>query len=184
METCGKGHDLALNRFTIKGGRFGCRQCRQDAANARWGNDLGDVSLESRFWTKVDRRGPDECWPWTGACIPKGYGSLGPVEVDGHMQSQVGAHRVSFFLEHGFWPKITRHTCDNPPCVNPRHLLDGNTRSNARDMVDRGRSPAAQRTHCPQGHEYTAENTWISKQGWRRCRHCSRDNARKRAATN
>ena|GEM_PF-1982912 len=30
------------------------------------------------------------------------------------------------------------------------------------------------KTHCPKGHEYTASNTSISKQGWRRCKTCRR----------
>ena len=30
------------------------------------------------------------------------------------------------------------------------------------------------KTHCPQGHEYNSENTYISRQGFRRCRRCRR----------
>jgi hypothetical protein len=134
--------------------------------------------IATRFWPKVDVRRDDECWPWTAARIPKGYGSLGGVQINGKQHTQVGAHRVSYFLAHGRWPRLVRHTCDNPPCVNPAHLLDGDERSNARDMVERGRSPARQRTHCPQGHEYTAENTYRDKLGHRHCRECARINAR------
>jgi hypothetical protein len=36
-----------------------------------------------------------------------------------------------------------------------------------------------ERTHCVRGHEFTPENTCISKQGWRRCRHCARDKMRR-----
>jgi hypothetical protein len=35
-------------------------------------------------------------------------------------------------------------------------------------------------SHCPQGHEFTPENTWRSKQGWRQCRACNRERARAR----
>jgi len=31
-------------------------------------------TTEQRFWSKVDKRGPDECWPWTAASIPGGWG--------------------------------------------------------------------------------------------------------------
>jgi hypothetical protein len=31
-----------------------------------------------------------------------------------------------------------------------------------------------ERTHCCRGHEYTAENTYITPQGWRNCRACHR----------
>lgn len=34
--------------------------------------------------------------------------------------------------------------------------------------------PMAERTHCPKGHEYTAENTYVSKKGHRQCRACKR----------
>lgn len=183
MRKCRKGHDLDTNGFPIRGSSAtGCRACRQDAANARWESRWTSDSqysdpLAARFWPKVDKRGDDECWPWLGAKIPSGYGSLGSVEVNGKRVTQTGAHRVAFFLAHGFWSRITRHTCDNPPCVNPAHLLDGDTRSNARDMVERGRAPASQRTHCPQGHEYNDENTWRTERGHRRCRACARENA-------
>lgn len=39
------------------------------------------------------------------------------------------------------------------------------------------------RTHCPQGHEYTPENTYVYKRGnsfMRHCRQCSFDRAAKR----
>ena len=38
------------------------------------------------------------------------------------------------------------------------------------------------KTHCPQGHEYTAENTLLSKEGWRRCRVCFYTKERRRLA--
>ena len=180
MDTCGNGHDLATFRFTINGtARWGCRECRRLAAEARW---TQPSDLPSRFWSKVDRRGPDECWPWKGALIPNGYGSLGTVEVDGRVRTQVGAHRVSFFIANGYWPRMVRHTCDNPPCVNPAHLLSGDAKSNAQDMLDRGRCDAQQRTHCPQGHPYSDENTLVTRHGHRQCRECGRQNARVQAA--
>jgi len=33
-------------------------------------------------------------------------------------------------------------------------------------------------THCPQGHEYTPENTAKNPRGWRYCKQCNRDRAR------
>jgi len=89
-------------------------------------------TMEERFWEKVDKRGPEECWPWTAASQPEGYGNF----WDG--ESHVGAHRVSFKLEHGDPDgEVVRHTCDNPSCVNPRHLLTGDHQDNARDREER-----------------------------------------------
>lgn len=49
----------------------------------------------------------------------------------------VYAHLASFFVTRGFWPEVCRHACDNPPCVNPNHLLDGTHQDNMRDIAVR-----------------------------------------------
>lgn len=82
------------------------------------------------FWSRVDVRGPDECWPWMNAKTPNGYGT---VYFGGRM---VGAHRVSWELTHGPIPDglFVLHHCDNPPCCNPAHLFTGTHTDNVRDM--------------------------------------------------
>jgi hypothetical protein len=92
-------------------------------------------SLAEQAWEKVDVRGPDECWPWTGARFVQGYGKL--VRTGRTLR----ASRVIFELAKGPIPKGLNvlHTCDNPPCCNPAHLYAGTKRDNARDRADRGR---------------------------------------------
>lgn len=139
-------------------------------------------TLRERFEDKVDRSaGTDGCHLWTGAKVPNGYGSIGTVVIDGRKRTQVGAHRVAFYLASGYWPNVARHTCDVKLCCNPRHLLDGTVRDNALDWAERGETSPRRRTHCPQGHEYDAANTRTNRLGHRQCRACNRANAQRQA---
>lgn len=88
------------------------------------------------FWARVDKRGPDECWPWKGKRFSEhGYGE---VWFEGASRR---AHRVAFRLTHGYYPPYTRHSCDNYPCCNPAHLLEGTHAENMADKVERDRQP-------------------------------------------
>lgn len=49
-------------------------------------------------------------------------------------------HRIAFYESRGYWPEVCRHTCDNPACVNPEHLLDGTNYENVLDRVARKRN--------------------------------------------
>ena len=90
-----------------------------------------------RFWAKVDRRGLDECWPWTGGATKAGYGRF---KVGDKLECP---HRIAYTLEYGQIPEgkslVIMHTCDNPACCNPRHLRLGTYRENSIDMVRKGR---------------------------------------------
>ncbi|UJE15705.1 HNH endonuclease [Gordonia phage Ligma] len=78
---------------------------------------------------------PSGCLVWTGATARKGYGV-----IRWRADRMTTATRVSWELEHGRPPapdELIRHTCDNPPCVNPAHLLVGDHADNSNDMHDR-----------------------------------------------
>ncbi len=96
-------------------------------------------TIEQRFWEKVDRRGDDECWEWTGATggpHSDGYGMFYPSH-----SAKVLAHRQAYTLTSGDIPSnmVVCHTCDNELCCNPHHLFVGTQQDNMLDMRRKGR---------------------------------------------
>lgn len=95
------------------------------------------------FWERVDRSGgPEACWPFIGARTPPGYGVVSWRTPEGKKNQY--AHRISFLLTHGFLPApplLIRHSCDNPSCCQPNHLLPGSKGDNIADAYSRGRRP-------------------------------------------
>lgn len=106
------------------------------------------------------------CWQWEGFVDRHGYGRS---SINCKHQ---GAHRVSYQLFVGPIPhnKHVLHKCDNPGCVNPKHLYVGTHKDNMRDTSIRNRR---HKTHCPKNHEYSKENTRIYQGRWH-CRSCDR----------
>jgi hypothetical protein len=101
-------------------------------------------TLADRFWSKVDKRGPDECWLWTAVVNEHGYGVMRP-EGQRHGPT-VKAHRVSLMLaDADIEGRYVLHSCDNRRCVNPAHLSAGDHRENVADMVGRQRQARGSR---------------------------------------
>lgn len=94
-------------------------------------------SLADRFWRHVDKRGEDECWTWLAYAGANGYGRIWDV---GSKRNKL-AHRVAFELANGYIEDdlVVMHSCDNPSCVNPKHLHLGTYKLNTFDMIRKGR---------------------------------------------
>lgn len=89
---------------------------------------------EASFWSLVDRRGEDDCWPWKGSKTKLKYGQFC---LNGKVRY---THRLALLFSgvdiEGF---VIRHSCDNPPCCNPKHLTAGTQLENIQDISDRKR---------------------------------------------
>jgi hypothetical protein len=130
-----------------------------------------------RFWSKVDVRGPDECWPWKGAPDRHGYGRI---RIGGRSGRTVLAHRVSYVLKNGE-PEpelVLDHDCRNRPCCNPDHTVPRTNQENT--VLGVGPSAAAARqTHCAKGHELIGNNLFVrTDNGGRGCRRCHVERSR------
>lgn len=94
------------------------------------------LTPEQRLLTKA-RPAENGCLVWFGDTDSNGYGRLR------HAGRKVyGAHKLMFELRNGPIPAglVVRHTCDNPPCINPDHLILGTQKQNVADKYERGRS--------------------------------------------
>ena len=136
-------------------------------------------SLMERFLSWVLPEPNSGCWLWNGSGRGPYYGKFA-IKKNSFM-----AHRVSYELFKGKIPDGLEidHVCRNRICVNPDHLEPVTRKENhARSIAAGAHSSLVgkNKTHCPHGHEYTRENTYIDQSGWRECRACNRDRARNR----
>jgi hypothetical protein len=119
-----------------------------------------------------------ECWVWKGSHTNRGYGVVNWTRLG---LIQVVAHRVVYEALVGSIPEglELRHSCDNPSCVNPSHLLPGTHAENMKDMADRNRSPYLNGTHCQRGHDLSLPNA-IMPGRKTSCHECHKDKSRER----
>lgn len=116
-----------------------------------------------RFWEKVERREPHECWPWTGEIDGLGYGRFRGAAGGGDRI----AHRTGYRLAVGPIPDGMEidHTCRVRHCVNPAHLEPVTHAENQLRAMER-------RDRCKRGHVRTGRRP----NGKRFCVECNREN--------
>jgi hypothetical protein len=134
---------------------------------------MADWTPIVRFMKKVDKDGPGGCWLWKAAIHPQQR--YGYFHCDGQMRK---AHRWIYEYMVAVIPAGLHidHLCRVRHCVNPAHLEPVTPKENIRrgigGQVARARNLA--KTHCPYGHPYDAENTYVEKRGNRQCKECVR----------
>jgi hypothetical protein len=124
-------------------------------AGSRWKNNSPLERLEQRV--SFD---DDGCWRWTGHVQTRGYGQM---QVNHRM---IVVHKLAWTLFRDEVPEgmDVHHRCEEKRCVNPDHL----------ELVEHTKHKAAhhRKTHCKRGHAFTAENSYVSGTGAKRCRTC------------
>lgn len=137
METCSvENCPRILNRHSAKGmcgkhyKRFRKYGDPTRLITAPRGSDTED-RLQFTGWQVTDKG----CWEWLGRRDPDGYGTI---TMD---RRPYRAHRAAYEVWVNLIPQghVVRHACDNPPCINPSHLLTGLPRDNSQDAVERER---------------------------------------------
>ncbi len=123
------------------GSEFKCRKPKRRFCSHKCSNRSRDYSYRKKdpvteFWNRVIKgSSEDDCWDWSGARFDNGYAraSCGP---------EMYAHRLSYITNVGPIPEGLQvlHSCDNPPCTNPRHLFIGTPQDNTDDMWSKGRA--------------------------------------------
>ena len=106
-----------------------------------------EINIQKRiaeFWNRVEIKSSDECWNFQG-CLCNGYGKF----IFRSIKEEY-AHRIAWIITNGPIPDemFVCHHCDNPTCVNPKHLWLGTAKDNIIDRDIKGRG------NCRRGEDH------------------------------
>ena len=122
------------------------------------------MNIQEKFLQKVELVPFIDCWVWIGALHSqaKMYGNF-------RIGKPQKAHRASWLLFNGDIPNSFHvlHKCDNPWCVNPKHLFLGTNADNIKDKVKKGRSSRLSGENHPM---YGKKHTDLAKKSMSKAR--------------
>lgn len=104
------------------------------------GNLLVNLNFYWRNQGPADAHG---CIPWTGGHHRQGYGMMSAFRLTDERRIMTVVHRITAMLTHN--RSLTSrdyviHTCSNPNCVTPAHIIIGDSFEKARVMYANGRA--------------------------------------------
>lgn len=123
--------------------------------------NLDDINIYKIF-SKILINKENSCWEYTGAIGGDGYGRFSIYPNGGRKYLLV--HRIMFklFKEDLVSNKVIDHICMNRKCCNPDHLRQVTLKENAMENTYYAIGTKERNTtHCPSGHEYTEDNTYL-----------------------
>lgn len=97
---------------------------------------MSNTNCEWHFWSRVEVRDKNQCWPWREKLSNSGYGSF---SMEGML---LGAHVWAWKFSGGLEPdgQCVLHRCDNRSCCNPFHMFLGSMSDNSQDAWEKGRN--------------------------------------------
>ncbi len=122
------GGDYKIKPSRAKKSKYCSRRCL-------W-NETSKRMMIYNIYDIISKIVDDKCMEWPGVKDKGGYGHSSQLLRNGR-----GAHIDAYLITYGPIPKgmFVCHKCDNPPCINPKHLFLGTPKDNADDRDNKNR---------------------------------------------
>lgn len=102
-------------------------------------SDLSESDIK-RLNAGIKKGEPDECWEWQKGLKTGGYASYAFTSKRLNKLIQIGGHRAIALIKYQVLESedFAMHTCDNPKCCNPEHIIKGSCKQNTQDACLNG----------------------------------------------